>query len=716
MPIKFIKSSKRFIIETERSVYAIELYKNRYLINLHYGEKKGRFSFEGKQRIAFGAYEEKYKVCPDALPLEASFFGSGNYRDCALKLTGKDGTGVTDFRYKSFRIFEGRRDIDGLPFARPDEDSETLEILMTDKLLGCDLYLYYTVFPKTDVISRHMVVVNRGKSAVRIDRCMPLELCLDRDDLDMISLWGRHCHECNYQRVPTHHGVQSVGSRRGASSPQYNPFIALCAHGTSETRGDAYGFNFVYSGSFLDEVEVDQLSRTTLHIGLNPADFSFTLDVGESFESPEVIMTYSGKGLGQMTRNLHAFTKNNILPIEAQKPHPVVLNSWEACYFDISEEKLLSMAEKAAELGMDTLVVDDGWFGARRDDRAGLGDWFASPEVLPRGLAAFAEDVRAKGVKFGIWIEPEMVNPDSDLFRAHPDWALRAPDRDPLLSREQLVLDMSRDDVIEYLIQSFETTFAGASPDYFKWDMNRHMCGVGSAAIPPERQGEVSFRYMKGVYRLLSWLREKFPNAIIETCSSGGGRYDLGMMSYGVQIWTSDNTDPYGRMLIQSGAITAYPATTMSCHVSNPKENLRSLDFRYKVAIQGMLGYELNILETSDEVNKNISEQIKGYRQIEHIIREGNFFRLSYPEKEKYSAYYYATEDRGEILLSIVERSDCRAGSTKLLKVREAIDGAVYTDAFSKKRYTGRELREGLYLPLMGEGDTARLYLLTKND
>ena len=716
MPIKFIKSSKRFIIETDNSAYALELIKNRYLINLHYGKKKGRFSYEGRVTMAFSPREANCGVAPDALPLEASFFGSGDYRDCALRITGEDGTGITDFKYKSYRIFDGRRNIDGLPCARAEEGTQTLEILMTDKVSGCNLYLYYTVFPKTDVISRYMVVENRGKGSVRIDRCMPLELCLDRDDLDMITLWGRHNNECNYQRVPTHHGVQSVGSRRGASSPQYNPFMALCSNNASETRGDAWGFNFVYSGSFLDEVEVDQTMKTTVHIGLNPADFNYTLETGESFESPEVIMTYSGKGLGQMTRNLHAFTKKNIMPKEALKPHPVVFNTWEACYFDINEEKLLAFAEKSAALGGDMLVVDDGWFGSRRCDRSGLGDWFDSPEIFPHGLASFAAGVREKGVKFGIWIEPEMVNPDAKLYHAHPDWVLRAPDREPLFCRGQLVLDMGRDDVFEYLTQIFDKTFSSASPDYFKWDMNRHICGVGTAALPPERQGEVSFRYMKGVYRLLSWFRERFPEAIIETCSGGGGRYDLGMMHYGIQIWTSDNTNPEDRTFIQSGALTAYPALTMSCHVSDPKGDMKALDYRYKVAVQGMLGYELNVLETSEEINERISRQIAEYRRLEHIVREGEFYRLAFPQREKYSAYYFASADRGEILLSIVEKPECRAGSTKLIKVREAIDGASYTDVYTNRKYTGKELREGLYLPLMGEAYTASLYLFVKND
>lgn len=718
MSVKYVKSSKRFIIETENSTYAMELFKNRYLINLHYGEKKGRFSFDEQKKLSFGAYEEKYgpAVCPDGLPLEVSFYGSGNYRDTSLRIKGADGTGVTDFKYKSYRIFDGREQIDGLPCARPEEGSETLEILMTDKVSGCELYLYYTVFPKTDVISRYMKVVNKGRKSVTVERCMPLELRLDRSDLDMITLWGKHNNECNYQRVPTHHGVQAVGSRRGASSHQYNPFLGLCAHGATETRGDAYGFNFVYSGSFLNEVEVDGISKTTLLMGLNPADFAYTLDVGESFASPEVIMTYSDKGLGQMTRNMHNFTRDNIMPPSAKAPHPVVLNTWEACFFNIDAERLVRFAEKSAELGFDMLVMDDGWFGERHNDRAGLGDWYVNSEKFPDGLGAFVKRVKNCGVGFGIWIEPEMVNPNSELYRAHPEWALRVAGREPLLSRHQLVLDMSRDDVIEYLIDTYNKTFEGIEIDYFKWDMNRHMTNVGSSALPPERQGEVGFRYMKGVYRLLGWLRERFPNAFIETCSGGGGRYDLGMMCYGMQIWTSDNTKPYSRMLIQSGAITAYPALTMSCHVSDPKGDKSSLDFRYKVALQGMLGYELNILEVSDEICAEIKRQIAEYRELEHIMREGDFFRLAYPEKEKYSAYYYATADRGEILLSIIEREDCRAGSTRLLKVREAIADAVYTDLFSNKRYTGRELREGLYLPLMGEGNTARLYMLVKND
>ena len=718
MPIKFSKSSKRFILNTNNTTYAFEVYRSHYLVHLYYGSTKGRFESVERKKLSFApavaAYGNGSKDSPDNMMNEISFFGSGDFRDTALRITGKDGTGVTDFKYKSYRIFEGRQNIDGLPFARPDEASETLEILMKDKVSGCELYLYYTVFPESDVISRHMAVVNNGKDTVKIERCMPLELCLFRDDLDMITLWGRHNGETNYQRVPVHHGVQSVCSRRGASSHQYNPFMALCAHSATEDRGDAYGFNFVYSGSFLNEAELDQKDTVKLLMGMEPSTFGYVLEAGERFESPEAVMTYSSAGLGQMTRNFHRFVKNNIMPETAKAPHPVVLNTWEACYFDIDAEKLVRFAEKGIEMGFDMLVMDDGWFGERHNDRAGLGDWYENKDKFPEGLAAFVNKVRATGIKFGIWIEPEMVNPDSELYRAHPDWALRVSGREPLLSRNQLVLDMSRDEVVEYLIDIYGKTFENVELDYFKWDMNRHMSNVGSAALPPERQCEVSFRYMKGVYRLLDWFAERFPNAVIETCSGGGGRYDLGMMHYGIQIWTSDNTNPYKRTDIQAGAITAYPATTMSCHVSNPKGSLKSLDYRYKVAIEGMLGYELNILEMPDEINKEITRQIAEYKKLEHVVRTGEFHRLSSPSERGYSAYYYITEDGSEILLTLVERADRMAGATKLLKVRAALPDATYTDIFSGKKYTGRELLDGIYLPIMGINDTARLMYFKK--
>ena len=715
MSIRFIKDKKRFIINTKSTTYAFDIVLDRYLYHTYYGKRTRDLPDVVFHPVSFSPYLNGYDESrsPDVLPQECSFYGSGDFRPNALRLNS-DGTGVCDFVYLSHRVFKGRTALDGLPQARPDEHTQTLEITLIDEVSGCRLKLYYTVFADIDVISRYMVIENQGQACVKIEKCMPLMLDIGRSDLDMISLYGSHCKEVNFQRVPLHHGTQSVYSKRGGSSHQYNPFIALCDHGATEEKGEVYGFNFVYSGSFLDEVDVDQTGRTRVLMGLGSDCFSYTLDVGESFCSPEAVMTYSSAGIGKMSRNFHRFVREHIMPPIALDAHPVVLNTWEACYFDIDEDKLIRFAKEAKKTGFDMLVMDDGWFGERNHDRAGLGDWFENKSKFPNGLASFVSKIKAEGIKFGIWVEPEMVNPDSDLYRAHPEWALRVEGREPLRSRHQLVLDMSNPAVFDYLTAQFDKTFQGIEIDYFKWDMNRHMSNVGSSILSADKQSEVFFRYMKGVYRLFDWFAARFPHAVIETCSGGGGRYDLGMMQYGIQIWTSDNTNPYDRTMIQASALLAYPAATMSCHVSNPHENLRSLDYRYKVAVGGMLGYELNILEMSEQVKKDIAAQIKEYKSFDHIIRLGDYYNLAFPTKYSYAAYYYATSDASELLLTVIEKGDCARGKTKRLKIKAAVADAMYTDTRTGKTYGGEELRQGLYVDLTGEPDSAHLYHFKK--
>ncbi len=717
MSIRFDPDRRCFVIHTAHTTYAFDILADNTLRHLYYGKRIREIPAPDLAGASFAPYPPKHGwlYSPDTVPAEFSFFGSGDFRSTALRLTGADGTGVTAFTYKTYRIRKGRRSLDGLTAARPDPDTRTLEIDMTDEVTGVRITLCYTVFPKKDIITRYLILENRGAAPVTVDKCMSLELALDRSDLDMISHWGRHPMEMNRQRVPLHHGTQSVESRRGATSHQYNPLTVLCDRHTAERRGEAYGFNFVYSGSFLCEVDVDQLSRTKVLLGLGSECFTYRLAPGERFTSPEAVMTYSHTGLGRLGRNFHDFVRENILPPSSLLPHPVVLNTWEACYFDINEEKLIAFAEESAKLGFDMLVMDDGWFGARNHDRAALGDWFPNKDKFPRGLGAFARDIRAKGVKFGIWVEPEMVNPDSDLYRAHPEWALCVPGREPLESRQQLVLDMSNEAVIDYLKETFDKTFADVPIDYFKWDMNRHLAQIGSSALPPERQGEVAFAHIKGAYKLLSWFAERFPDAVIETCSGGGGRYDLGMMAHGIQIWTSDNTDPYARTYIQAAALQGYPAATMSCHVSDPHGDLRSLDYRFKVAVGGMLGYELNILHMSDEIKAAIAEQIRTYHTFEHLIRLGDYYPLTSPTEYPYSAYYYTDRRGDEILLTLIETAACKPGKTKRLAIPEAHAAATYTDTLSSKTYSGDDLRRGLTLPLTGERDTAILMHLVKN-
>ena len=717
MPIHFERKNQRFLLTTKNTAYAFDIGAGRYLVHTYYGKKGKEISaFEGAP-LSFGSYPESLgdKWNPDEIPQECPFFDSGDYRISALRIEGKDGTSVTDFVYQSHRVFAGRNDIPGFPTADADEKTKTLEIKMVDEVTGCVLYLYYTVFYEDDVISRSMKIENKGKDTVTIERCMPISLDMKGCDYHMVSLWGTHNAECNIQRFPLHHGVQSIFSRRGSSSPQHNPFLAVSSPKATETKGDVYAFNLVFSGSFADEIEVDQQSNTRVQVGLGSDTFAYTLEAGETFHSPEALMLYTKNGYGEMSRLFHTFIRKHIMPPCALEKHPVVLNTWEACYFDIDEQTLFAFAEESSKIGIDMLVMDDGWFGARNDDHAGLGDWYPNPEKFKNGMKSFVKGIHERGVKFGIWIEPEMVNQDSDLYRAHPDWCLRVEGRELLLSRDQLVLNMANPDVVAYLKKSFDATFGDVGIDYFKWDMNRHLAAVGSPLVSAEKQKELRYRYVMGVYDLLQYMRARFPDAIIESCSGGGGRYDLGLMKYGFQIWTSDNTDPYARILIQRGARLPYPASTMSCHVSDPHEDMKSLDFRYKVAVGGMLGYELNILKMSEGVKKEIARQIKEYKSFEDLIRLGDYYSLVCPFEKGYAAYYYADKEGTEILFSLLEQENCQKGETVLLRFTAAKADKVYTDVLSGKTYLGSDLKKGVRFSLKGEKFSAEMmHLIAK--
>ncbi len=716
MSVRFIKEKNLFVINTKSTSYAFDIFEGERLRHIYYGKKTKCFEPLGPLPVTMAPSlpERDWMYSPDVTLNEISFFGYGDFHATSLRASN-DGTGVTNFVYSSYKVTNGRPEIDGIPFARADKNTQTLDITMKDSLSGCVLHLYYTVFPDKDIITRYMKIQNKGKTSVKIEKCMSLELAFDNgSSYDMISYYGKHMDECNFQRVPLHHGIQSVFSRRGASSPQYNPFFAICSHKADEEKGDVYGFNLTYSGSFLTEVELDALDHAKVLTGLGSENFGYLLEAGESFSSPEAVMTYSAYGIGKMTRSFHDFVKNNIMPPESFDPHPVVLNTWEACFFDIDQDKLVAFAREAKKLGFDMLVMDDGWFGNRIDDNRALGDWYEDKRKFPDGLAAFARKVKAEGVQFGIWIEPEMVNPDSDLYRAHPEWAIQVKGREIHISRSQFVLDMANPEVLAYLKDIFSKTFDGVEIDYFKWDMNRHICDIGSLALPPEKQCQLEFDYMKGVYELFDWFREKYPNAVIENCSSGGGRYDLAMMAKSFQIWASDNTDPYDRTKIQASAIKAYPAMTMSCHVSNPHGSMKSLDYRYKVALGGMLGYELNILEMSEEIKAEIAKQIAEYKTIEHVIRLGDYYELASPLYNGYYAYCYVTDDNSEIVMTVIEKADCKPGKTKLLKVKRADVNATYIDARTGKQYSGADLKAGITVELLGERDHAELFCFKK--
>lgn len=720
MSIQYQSENSIFTLRTAHTQYVFQILNDAFPVHRYYGEiTEADIGPHQPCVLSFSPYYAPLGLSylPDTERSEYVGFDSGDFRTSSLRVKNADGDSVTVLKYKGYRMFEGRLPLDGLPYAEADESTQTLEIRMCDEVTSLEVSLYYTVFEREDVISRYVQITNRSNNDLLIEKCMSLLLDLPDHAYDLISLYGGHSRERQYQRAPLHYGAQNVFSRRGASSHQFNPFIALCEHDATQEKGKAYGFNFVYSGSFLDEVEVDQTGGTRVQIGLGSENFNYLLTPGESFTSPEAVMTFSAHGIGQMSRNFHDFTRRHILPPEIFDRRPVVLNTWEACYFGIDEEVLMTFAEAAAATGVDMLVMDDGWFGARNHDRAGLGDWYENRNKFKDGLRPFVRRIKQCGVRFGIWIEPEMVNPDSDLFRAHPDWCLQSAGRELMESRWQLVLDMGNPDVVQYLKDSFSKTFDGVDIDYFKWDMNRHLSQATSPRLPKERKGESEFRYMLGVYDLFRWFREKYPHAMIENCSGGGGRYDLGMMKYSTMIWTSDNTDPHDRIGIQYSSMLGYPAATMSCHVSNHYnaiETPKALKYRYEVALGGALGYEFHLPRAGEEAKRTVAKQIKDYHEkYEDIILRGDYYSLFNPFETNYSAYYYANEDRSRILLSFLQ---IRAEEPKdvTLVVKQADINAVYVDETTGDTYTGAELHRGVTTRSENDDITSRLWYLVK--
>lgn len=719
MPIQFDEKSNIFTLRTKNTLYAMQILYQKFLVHLYYGANKKDAELKYESRYcSFSPYfaESGLEFSPDTCLAEFPFFGSGDFRETALKIKNGSGDSTTLFTYRSHRIFSGRVPLDNLPFAESDDDTSTLAIEMIDSTTGCMLTLYYTLFEKDEVISRYFVLENRGGEPVTIEKAMSLTLDLPSCNYEMISLYGSYGNERQYQKTPLFHGRQSVFSRRGASSHQFNPFIALCSPDADEESGEVYGFNFVFSGNFLDETEVDQNNTTRVQIGLGSENFQYILNPSDKFFSPEAIVTFSDRGLGQMSRNFHRFIRNHILPKPKFAKRPVVLNTWEACFFAINEAEMLRFAKESANCGIDMLVMDDGWFGHRSADNAGLGDWYANPDKFPDGLAEFVKKIKSYGLKFGIWIEPEMVNPDSDLYRTHPEWCLQCRNRESTLSRNQLVLDFTNNDVLDYLEQSFSKTFDSVGIDYFKWDMNRHLSEVGSQMLPPEKQGETAYRYMLGVYKLYRWFEKHFPGAMIENCSGGGGRYDLGMMKYSTQIWASDNTWPAARIKIQSATSLAYPAAVMSCHVSNPDnicENKNEMDFRYHVALGGALGYELHLPNASSEIKKTIRAQIEEYRSLEDLILTGDLYRLFNPFESPYSAYYFVNENSNRILLTFLQNTKETPRPLRL-KISAAIPSAIYREKYSGEVFDGRDLCSGIEITTSGTDSYSNLWYFVK--
>lgn len=699
-----------FTLQTKSSTYQMK--------------EEGGFLFHNYYGPVIGDVDMSYLVCPmdrgfsgqpqeivdrrfslDTRLLEYSAYGTGDYRDYCLHAVYEDGSHVTDLRFVSYEVKEGKYALEGLPaMYQGEEKAETLEITLRDEYKNLEVVLYYGVFEDLDVITRACKIVNQSEEQVRLLRAYSMGLDFDNKDMDMLHFYGRHAMERKMERSPLQHGFQGVESRRGYSSHQQNPFVILCKQDANEEYGWCYGASFVYSGNFSIQAEVSQTDLTRLTVGIQDTQFEFHLDSGESFTAPEVILSFSENGLGQLSRNYHKAIRHNLCRGKYKtERRPVLINNWEATYFDFTPEKLVAIAKDAKELGIEMLVMDDGWFGKRDSDYSGLGDWFVNEKKLKGGLKNLVEEVNKAGMKFGIWFEPEMISEDSDLYRAHPDWALTVPGRSFTRARHQLVLDFSREDVRTYIFDRMCEILESANIEYVKWDANRHLTDVWSAKLPADRQGEVFHRYILGLYDFLEKLTQRFPNLLIEGCSGGGGRFDAGMMYYHLQIWCSDDTDAIERLDIQYGTSFGYPISTVGSHVSvcpnHQTGRSVSMKTRGVVAMAGTFGYELDITRLSQEEKDMVKIQVEEFKKYYFLIQQGDYYRLTDDgRKSPYVAWEFAAEDGTEALLNVVTLRVRAYAMPYTVRIKGLKPEAVYEVEGTGEKYSGAALMNGGYL------------------
>lgn len=645
----------------------------------------------------------------DVLPQEFPSTGNGDFRSPAITVRNEDGSYSCDLRYKDYRIEKGKYSLKGLPAVYADEeDAETLEILLEDAVTGLQVALCYGVLPEYDIITRAVKVVNSGDKMVHLSKVQ--SACLDfiSGDFDCISFYGRHAMERLCQRTPVNHGSYRIGSQRGTSSHQYNPMMILAHPDTTEDFGACYALSLLYSGSFQAETEKDQYNQTRVLLGIQEEQFSYPLKPGAEFIAPEVVLSYSKEGMGKLSQNLHICYRKNLCRGKwKETTRPVLINSWEAAYFDFDGETIYQLAKEAADLGMDLVVMDDGWFGKRDDDNSGLGDWSVNEKKLGESLGNLIQRINDLGLKFGIWFEPECVNEDSDLYRQHPDWALSIPGKKPVRGRNQLVLDFSRKEVVDHIFEKVCEILDQGNVEYIKWDFNRSLTDIYSHA--KEDQGGVAYDYILGLYDFLERIIERYPDLLIEGCSGGGGRFDAGMLYYTPQIWCSDNTDAMDRIKIQYGTSFGYPISAVGSHVSAVPNHQTGrstpLKTRGVVAMAGTFGYELDLKKLSEEEKKEIREQIADYRKYAPLIMNGLYYRLTNPYKEEVGAWEFVSEDGSEVLVNAVMQEIHGNMTVNYLRLKGLTSGRQYQEQNSGKIYDADALMEaGIPLPVeMGE-------------
>lgn len=729
MAIYYEEKNKIFRLDTKKSTYLIGLTSEGYVGHIYYGDRLFHDVDSCLLRMEEAPFtpsvnKREKSAFLDAFPMEYPTGGIGDYRESCLNIRNEQGCMGSEFHYVSHEIYKGKRALEGLPASFGNEDEvETLEILMEDPVLEVSLVLCYSAFEKENVITRNVRICNHGKQTLKLEKVYSACLDMDNEEFEMITLCGSWARERRIQRHELHYGKQSASSAKGESSHQEHPFLALVTPGTNQLQGKVYAMNFVYSGNFLAQAELSQFDSVRMVMGINREEFCWNLRKGETFQAPEAVLVYSGEGLGEMTRSFHDFYRNHMIRSPyLHKKRPILINNWEATYFDFDTDKLLAIAREAKKSGIEMLVMDDGWFGERNLDNSSLGDWTVNEKKIKGGLKHLVDEVNAIGLEFGIWFEPEMISPDSELYRKHPEWAIQIPGREATQSRCQYVLDLSRPEVQDYAYECVAKILRSANIAYVKWDMNRQLSDLGSSWLDRESQQELFHRYVLGLYRMQERLVTEFPNLLLENCSGGGARFDPGMLYYSPQIWCSDDTDAVERLAIQEGTALIYPLSAMGAHVSDCPNHavgrVTPFETRGHVALAGTFGYELDITKIPQEDRDMIPRQTEMYHKYHELIREGDYYRIaSYRENNSYDCWAVAAKDKSEVLVTYVQVLAGANRHSRKIYFQGFDPNALYRLEGTEKTYSGERLMKMGFLMEALTGDfRSRLYHFVKTE
>ena len=681
MSIIYDDSKRIFKLDTDNTSYLIGVTTEGYIGHIYYGARlnnaDGFYLLRTEESPFTPSVHKREKGCfLDAFAMEYPTGGVGDHRESCLDIRDENGDIGCEFLFDSYEIKNGKPALKGLPASFGNEDEvSTLEIHCMDSVLDLEVVLSYSVFPAEDIITRNVRVVNKGTKNLVIEKIYSACIDMDNRNFQLLSLYGSWARERHIQKLDLMYGKQRVASNRGISSSQEHPFIALLTPGTNQEQGEVYAMNFVYSGNFIGQAERTQFDAVRMVMGILAENFGWNLGPDEEFQAPEVVMTYSKAGLGKMSRSYHDFYRNHLMKSKyTHASRPVIANTWEAFYFDFNEDKLIEFAKTAADCGVEMMILDDGWFGKRNSDEGYLGDWTIDYNKLPSGLNSLVEKVNALGLKFGIWFEPEMISPKSELFKAHPDWAIQLKGREITEARAQYVLDLSNPEIVDYCYEKVAAILRSANVSYLKWDMNRGLDCIGSSYLDKNSQKELMHRYVLGVYSLQDRLTKEFPDLLLENCASGGARFDPGMLQFSPQIWCSDDMDVVERLQTHEGTALIYPISCISNHVSSSPNHcsgrMAPFETRCEMAYMGSFGYELDLNKLTEEERSTIQAQIKRYHEFEELIHEGDYYRIaSYSENRSYDCWNIVSKDKKEAMMTYVQVRSLPNGKSKCVKV-----------------------------------------------